>query len=501
MSSKKIKASDLGINSKKYEELLVKVRELFNSGYGKIKISKELDISLTLVSKLLEDKSTVVPVTKPTTKQNLEDENMLTKVAGLISKGLGIIEISKELDITVNSALYWSNKVQNGGKANLVDEIRKALDKDSFETYDLAKRYTKTPAAINRLVRKAEMEFSPAADWVRTAAKKGIKYSRLQRELKVKTLERAKEIVQEAFKDCFVITTPYQDDYILTPVYSSKEETEWINIDTSKRKFDYYVSPEGNYMTVKFHDSIEANKIRIVQLSDIHVGSIYFRKGLFERAIKDIKKDPNCFVVLTGDVIECIAKATAGGSWEQYSNINEQVEEFVQLVKPIEDRIIFSVAGNHEDRVERLSEFSLSRVIANILKVPFFNVMAFIDLHFKDQKYTVAATHFYAKNLFGQAQIVTRVKQIMSNNVYPVNIFLSGHTHTSFIQCEYTATIVPGKGKVPFEYIVANSGSFTQHTGSYSEKAGYYWSPQGVINFSVDNEGNLEVWQTKINPI
>lgn len=430
-----------------------------------------------------------------------KESNFYNKVEELVAKDISVIDISKQLDITLNSALYWVNRVNNGGRSNLVDEIRKALDSDNYETYDLAKRYTRTPAAINRLVQKAELEFSPVSDWIKRASKSGIKFSRMEKELGVKTIDRAKEVLKENFKNCFIVTTPVGDDFILTPVHSSKEEVEWINIDTSKRKFDYYVAPEANYMTVKFHDDIPANKIKIVQLSDIHVGSLYFRKQLFVDFVNKVKKDPYCFVLLTGDVIECIAKATAGGSWEQYDNINNQVEEFFNIVQPIADRIIGSIEGNHEHRVERLSEFSLSRIIANILKVPFFNVLTYIDLIFKDQKYTISATHYYAKNLFGQAAIVARVKQISSNLLNPCHLFLSGHTHSGWIQTEYATTIITGVGRKPFEYHIANSGSFTQHTGSYSEKAGYQWSPQCVIYFTIDDNGHLEVFQNRIKPI
>ena len=265
--------------------------------------------------------------------------------------------------------------------------------------------------------------------------------------------------------------------------------------------FDYYIAPEGNYITINFHESINKDKIKIVQLSDIHVGSIYFRKNLFTEMVKRIERDPNCFVILTGDLIECISKATAGGSWEQVGNINDQVEEFIELVRPIANRILFSIEGNHEQRVERLSEFSLSRIISNILKVPYSPVLTYVDLFFKDQRYTIAATHYYAKNLFGQAAIVNRVKQISSNLANPCSLWLSGHTHTGWIQTEYSTILVPGIGRKPFEYHIANSGSFTQHTGSYSEKAGYQWSPQSVIYFTIDDKSNLEVFQHRINPI
>ena len=188
-----------------------------------------------MVNKKVKPKDLGVSKEFSYTKEELEgkqDHDLYKKVHALLSEGKSVIEISKELDITLNSTLYWANKVN--GKSNLVDEIRKALDSDTYETYDLAKKYTKTPAAIKRLVEKAELQYSPADSWVKKAAKSGIRFSKMKLELGVKSLDRAKEILQENFKKCFIVSVPFgNDDYILMPVHSSKDDVEWVNIDTS----------------------------------------------------------------------------------------------------------------------------------------------------------------------------------------------------------------------------------------------------------------------------
>lgn len=492
--AKKIKLSDLGMA----QDIDTKVKELKNAGKTKVSIAKELGISIAAVCKIFDQTDNHGEVVLESTYE---------KVSKLSNNGKNAIEIAQELDITLNSALYWLNKLEKGGKTSIVDDIRRALDEDTYETYHLAQTHSKTPQAIRRIIQQAELQHSPVAEWVKKASKNGILLSTLQRELGIKDLDRAKQVMQENFPKHFISATKYKhpvtkkDDYILLALFTSKPDHERFSVDVSKKKFDYYVSPDGNYMHVKFNDSIPVNKIKFYHLTDLHFGSTAFRKEKLMAILKRIEKDPYCFITLGGDLLENASKYSVGNPLDQYSKINGQLEEFFDCFAPIADRIICSVEDNHVERVERLSEFSLSRTIANLLKTPFFKGMPIIDLEFKDYKTTIAVTHYYAKNCFGQANIVAKVRKLVSDLSFPIKLFLSGHTHCFFLQSEYTTVIIPGHGKTPYEYFIANGGSFMQHTGTYSEEARYNWSPQDTVYFTLDNNGILEVFSDKIGPL
>jgi predicted MPP superfamily phosphohydrolase/transposase-like protein len=494
---------------KNNDQLKEQVRQLMQEGKGRPHITSTLGIGESVAKRLMkeirgEDPSIPLPPQSSNVLTKDELMNRYEVINQAIAKGLNYKEIASLLGISYRSALYWITRFNSGNSEKMtgVDKFRALLDSGQFETYDLAKRYSKSVAATKAMIKKAELEYSPVDDWVKKVASKGVKLSYLKQVLEIKTKEKAKEILKENFPECIILETPIGDDIVLTPVYSSKEDVEWLSIDTSQKKFDYYFAPEGNYLCVMFDEQkIKEEEIQIVWLSDIHVSSNYFRREVFKKTIEDIKNKPNCFVILGGDLIECNNKNSNGSTWEQHDSINGQVEEFFELIKPIADRILLSVEGNHEERVERHSEFSLARLMANMLRVPFTNLRTTVDLNFKGQSTLISCVHYYGKGLFGQAAIVNKVKAISSSIASPIKVWLSGHTHSAFIQPEIRMQIVPGKGEDKFRYHICNSGSFTQHTGSYSEKAGFSPSPQDMIIITLNSSGLASVKALEENPL
>lgn len=435
------------------------------------------------------------------TKEELED-NIQKNVERMLKEGASVIDISKKLDITLNSVLYWVDRINTGGKPNIVDSIRKSLDSDTFETYDMAKRYSKTPAAISRLVRKAELDFSPVADWIKRASKSGIRYSRMKRELGLKSLDRAKEVLKETFKDCFIVCTPTGlDDFVLTPVHSSKEDVEWINIDTSKRLFDYYVSPEGNYMCVNLQNISEHEEIVIFNLTDLHIGSVYYRKSQLDSLIKLIKDTPNYFAVIGGDVFDANTKISVGSMEEQYLTNSQQLLESVRVLSPIADKIIAYRSGNHcRDRLMKAGQFDSAEVLASILKVPYFYTRVIIDIEYKGQRKLISLDHKYG-NAFSIGAVEAAVDKIQSYNSFFINCFLSGHNHRAAVIPKESLELIPGKGFKATRWWIGNGGSTMQRTGSYAEVANYGPTPQDFVFYKFDSRGNDEAGLHKIHGI
>ena len=88
----------------------------------------------------------------------------------------------------------------------------------------------------------------------------------------------------------------------------------------------------------------------IVPLGDVHYGSREFNSVRWHEAVKRIQDDPKCFAVLVGDMIDNGVKSSVSNVYEQTCSPREQKAWLTEELKPIKDKILAAVGGNHERR-------------------------------------------------------------------------------------------------------------------------------------------------------
>jgi hypothetical protein len=301
---------------------------------------------------------------------------------------------------------------------------------------------------------------------------------------------RVLEILNENFPGHFIVESSLDTDLFLMPVKDCSREHEWLGLDSSRKQFKYFVSRESNYMSVQFNDDLPGDKIRIYDFTDIHVGSKAFRESLLKEHINNVLNDPMAFFVIGGDLIEAITKMSVGDPDEQYCSINAQSVEAVKLFLPIAHKCLGYEAGNHDrGRTHKSSQFDVARTMADMLRIPYFQVRVTIDLHFRGKLKTISLAHKYG-NATSQPAIINQVRKILAQLTTPVHCWFSGHNHTSFVQPLETVVKIPGKGFESMRYYVSNGGSFVNYTSTYAEEAGYGRSPQDLVYFEFDDRGN-----------
>lgn len=92
------------------------------------------------------------------------------------------------------------------------------------------------------------------------------------------------------------------------------------------------------------------NQLTIVPLADAHYGSAEFNEVLWHRAIKRIQDDPSCFCVLVGDLMDNGLKNSVTNVYEALATPRQQKEWLISELKPIANKILGAVGGNHERR-------------------------------------------------------------------------------------------------------------------------------------------------------
>lgn len=107
----------------------------------------------------------------------------------------------------------------------------------------------------------------------------------------------------------------------------------------------------------------KARNIEIKVLSDLHIGSPKCIISELKKEIDIIAKDPNCYVLLGGDLIDNGTK----GSVNPYGDVMspmDQMKLVIDILSPIKTKILGICQGNHEERTYKESGTDLTWFLA-----------------------------------------------------------------------------------------------------------------------------------------
>lgn len=108
----------------------------------------------------------------------------------------------------------------------------------------------------------------------------------------------------------------------------------------------------------------EKRDIKIKVLADVHIGSPKCHLQEFRKEVEQIAQDPDCYVILAGDLINNGTKNSVTGPYDEEMPPMEQLKLAINILEPIKDKIICICTGNHEERTFRESGQDLTWVIA-----------------------------------------------------------------------------------------------------------------------------------------
>lgn len=105
--------------------------------------------------------------------------------------------------------------------------------------------------------------------------------------------------------------------------------------------------------------SSRSDWLKIVPLFDLHVGNSACDEVLLKRTVDDIADDPLCWWIGGGDYCDFINRkdrryretSTASWLWGVNDIAERQIERLTDLLKPIKDKCLGLLKGNHEDSV------------------------------------------------------------------------------------------------------------------------------------------------------
>lgn len=259
------------------------------------------------------------------------------------------------------------------------------------------------------------------------------------------------------------------------------------------------------YMWAQFPRNLQANRIQIVPLSDVHYGARAHNLKRFKQYIDWIAANDDVFTFLNGDIIENAIDGSVGGAiYESIMTPEEQIwgsedkqhDGIINLLRPIAHKILWAQPGNHEWRTWKKTNIDPTRIVCGELKIPYFSEPVYADILAWGHRYTFFCHHGTtgSQTKGGKLNAAARPAEFQES----VDFVVMGHVHDSM--ANPTTRIVrkrtlDANGRVinfaleeRAQYVVI-CPSFHGYFGNYGARAGYAPGSWGGVNCSLFSDG------------
>lgn len=193
--------------------------------------------------------------------------------------------------------------------------------------------------------------------------------------------------------------------------------------------------------TVKIEQSKQPTIIYF--LGDIHEGAANMQESALLKAIKQIQAD-NAYWIGMGDYVDAINHKDPRFNPAEISkkyNIsdlddlpNKQVFELFEKLKPIADKCLGLIAGNHEDAYKRYNGFDVNAMLCKLLNADNLKQKAFISLqHYRTSdknkcvSHTICVCHGSGGGGMREGYPVNKTYDVFRYDIADVHV--QGHMH------------------------------------------------------------------------
>lgn len=232
---------------------------------------------------------------------------------------------------------------------------------------------------------------------------------------------------------------------------------------------------EFDLITHRFDKSIT-----IIPISDVHLGAIEHAKKEWLAFCKMIEETPNVYITLGGDLINNSIRTSVANPFDETMRPREQKKLMVEHLKPIKDKILCAVSGNHERRSIKDSDIDLTYDIMSKLDLEdiYRENIAFMKVgvgKLRSRKncpecaYTFAITHGTGGGIYTGATVNRNER--FGNIIEGLDCLIVGHTHKGTVSKPSKIVIDSRNEKVLMKsYTVVSSISWLNYGGYAAQK-------------------------------
>lgn len=162
-------------------------------------------------------------------------------------------------------------------------------------------------------------------------------------------------------------------------------------------------------------------------LSDLHLGHKKCDIDLFYRYLDWLGAKRTRRVLGLGDYLETVLPTTMKGKaiWDQESHPEDQMDEFIAMLKPYKKQILGFVDGNHEKRVTNATSYTPVKMAAVALDAPYLGYYGWMC--FDSGKVQYYALYHHGK---GSSQTVEfPFRKLTAGGFHGVDLRFVAHSH------------------------------------------------------------------------
>ena len=233
--------------------------------------------------------------------------------------------------------------------------------------------------------------------------------------------------------------------------------------------------PDFKLISHKFDNT----DIEIWPISDVHLGAAEHNAEAWAAFCREIEQRPNAYVILGGDLINNATRSSISNIFEETMRPKEQKKRMVEMLRPLRDKVLCAVSGNHERRgLKDADDDPTYDILCKLdLETVYRENVAFLRLHFGDDKidgsrnptYVFVVTHGAGGGILtgGVVNKAERFAYVIDG----ADALIVGHSHKPFITQPSKIKINAQKGVVylrPFKVI--STTSWLDYGGYASQK-------------------------------
>lgn len=222
------------------------------------------------------------------------------------------------------------------------------------------------------------------------------------------------------------------------------------------------------------------NDITIYPISDVHIGSLEHNENEWQKFITKIMTEPNSYIILAGDLMNNATRSSVSNIFDETLRPREQKERLVNFLKPIKDKIICAVSGNHERRSGKDADNDpMYDIMCKLdLEHLYRQNMAFVKIHLGPKKnqgkregktYTFAVTHGAGGGIFTGATVNRNER--FGYVIDGLDCLIVGHTHKGTVTKPSKIVIDPRNNTVSMrQFTVVSTQSWLSYGGYAAQK-------------------------------
>lgn len=233
---------------------------------------------------------------------------------------------------------------------------------------------------------------------------------------------------------------------------------------------------------IKIDLSKNLTEIEILPVADYHWADPNSDHAKIQADIERIRASDNTYCVLNGDLMDCAIASSVGDTYGATLTPMEELKVCVDLFKPIADKILCVVPGNHEMRHYRTNGIDMTQLMCAQLGIEDryspTTALLFIRLgengDGKNHNRPVAYTMYVSHGSGGGRKEGGKVQRLVDlSNIVDADIYICGHTHLPAILKEGFARPCMANSSITYGTRLFVNTSAKLNYGGYGDAGGF----------------------------